>query len=102
MVAIGICWEGCSLVYIVPQKSKVNSAYFIKNILTPVVEVDIPRLYGHRAKDVWFHMDSAPAHVAAQTVQWLTDHQVKFIPAADWISNWPDLAWIDFEVDGNF
>ena len=80
MVAIGICWNGTSRAYIVPQKSKVDSMYFIKNILTPMVENDIPRLYGHQSKDVWLHMDSAPAHVAAQTVQWLIDRQIKFIP----------------------
>ena len=67
-----------------------------------MVQEDILRLYGDRAKDVWFHMDSAPAHVAAQTVQWLNDNQVTFIPAADWMSNSPDLAPTDFGVSGNF
>ena len=78
MVAMGICWEGTSRLYIVPEKSKVNAAYFIKYILRPMVEIDIPRLY-ERAKDVWLHMDSAPAHTAAETIQWLEGRQIKLL-----------------------
>ena len=59
MVAIGICWNGVSRAYIVPEVSKVNIEFFIDFILRPMVQEDIPRLYGERAKDVVFHMDSA-------------------------------------------
>ena len=65
-----------------------------------MVENDIPRLYGHQSKDVWPHMDSAPAHVAAQTVQWLIHRQIKFIPQADWMTNSSDLAPLDYGISG--
>ena len=102
MVAIRICWEGTSRAYIVPQKSKVNSAFFIEHILQPMVEKDIPRLYGNKAKDVTLHMDSAPAHVSRQTVQWLEDRKIKFVPKAEWMANSPDLAPLDYGVNGIF
>ena len=51
MVALGICWEGQSKVYFVDPKAKINKEYFVEHILTPMVTVDIPRLYGKRAKD---------------------------------------------------
>jgi hypothetical protein len=100
MVAMGICWEGTSRAYIVPQKSKVNSAFFIKHVLRPMVEFDIPKLYGDRAPEVILHMDSAPAHTSAETVQWLRDHNVKFIPKEDWMANSPDMAPLDYGVNG--
>ena len=51
-----------------------------------MVEKDILRLYGNKAKDVTLHMDSVPAHISHQTVQWLEDRKIKFIPKAEWIT----------------
>ena len=79
MVAIGICWRGKSRIYIVPQKAKVNADIFTEFILKPMVKNDIPALYGKHAKRVVFHVDSAPAHTARKTAQWLKEHEVKFI-----------------------
>ena len=62
MVAIGICWNGVSRAYIVPEASKVNAEFFIDFIMRPMVQEDILRLYGERAKDIVVHMDSALAH----------------------------------------
>ena len=38
-----------------------------------MVEYDIPRLFPGREKDVILHMDSAPAHKAQKTVNYLND-----------------------------
>ena len=47
-------------------------------------------------------MDSAPAHMAKKTVQWLNDHQVKYISKAKWLASLPDLAPIVFAINGIF
>ena len=100
MVALGICWEGQSKVYFVDPEAKINKEYFVEHILTPMVTVDIPRLYGKRAKDVTLHMDSAPAHTATYTTTWLADHNQKLIKKRDWPANSPDLAPMDYAVHG--
>lgn len=99
MVAMGICWMGKSRIYVVPEETTINADNFIKLILKPMFEKDIPRLYGKDAKKVTFHMDSAPAHVAAKTGQWLVDHKFSYIPKQDWLSNSPDLAPMDYAIN---
>ena len=101
MLAIGICWNGVSRAYIVPEASKVNAEFFIDFILRPMVQEDIPWLYGERAKDVVFHMDSAPAHTSKKTIQWLKSNNVKWIPKEDWMANSPDMAPLDYGVNAN-
>ena len=100
MVAIGISWEGVSAAYIVPEQAKVSQDYFIEYILRPMVENDIPRLYGNRAKDVVLHMDSTPAHTGKKTIAWLKAHNVKWIPKEDWPANSSDMAPLDYGVNG--
>ena len=72
----------------------------MEHILTPKETVDIPRLYGKRAKDVTLHMDSAPAHTATYTTTWLADHNQKLIKKRDWPANSPDLAPVDYAIHG--
>ena len=102
MVAMGICWNGTSRIYIVPEETKINASNFIQLILKPMVKKDIPRLYGKEAKDVIFHMDSAPGHVATDTVQWLQQEKVKYISKEEWLANSPDLAQMDFSINSIF
>ena len=62
------------------KNAKINSEYSIEHILKPMVEYDIPRLFPGREKDVILHMDSAPAHKAQKTVNYLNDVGKNFIP----------------------
>ena len=78
MVAMGVCWRGKSRTCVFLENTKINADNFIKLILKPMLEKDIPRLYGRDAKKVTFHMDSAPAHVPVKTNQWLSDHKCRY------------------------
>ena len=100
MVAMGICWRGKLWIYIVPEKAKVNADFFVKFILKPMVKKDIPALYGKHPKNVVFHVDSAPAHTAKKTVQWLQEHKVKFISEEEWMAYSPDLATMNYGISG--
>ena len=101
MVVIGICWYGKTKAYIVPEKAKVNADYFIQHILKPIVEKDIPRIYGDLSWKVRIHMDSAPGHVAKKTYEWLDERNVKYISKLQWMANSPDLSPMDYGVNGH-
>ena len=47
-------------------------------------------------------MDSAPSHVTSTTVQWLKNHQVKWIPKLYGMANSPDLAPTAYAINANF
>ena len=64
MLAMRISWRGTSRWYVVPNGCKINAETFIKLILKPMVEKNIPKPFGDNAKKVVCHMDSAPSHVA--------------------------------------
>ena len=101
MVAIGICWFGMSRVYVVDGSAKVTAAVFIEQILSKMVQNDLPKLYGDRSEDVVFHMDSAPSHTAKKTVKWLEDNKLEYIPKDHSMINAPDAAPLDYTVNGN-
>ena len=90
-----------SKAHIVPDNSKVDADFFINYILKPLIEDDIPRLYGDCVKDVRFQMNSAPAHTAKKTFEWLINNNVKWIPIEHWMANCPDMAPLDYGVNGN-
>ncbi|OQV12447.1 hypothetical protein BV898_13323 [Hypsibius exemplaris] len=45
MCAAGVSYCGATGIYFVPPTSEVNSAFFLNNIVKPIVEKDVPRLY---------------------------------------------------------
>ena len=101
LIAMGICWYGKSRIYVVPAKTKVNAKTFINSILKPMLTYDIPRLYGKKKRKVIFHMDSAPSHRAAITNEFFWKQKVMHIPAQDWMPYSPDMAPMDFAINGN-
>jgi hypothetical protein len=58
MVWGGICSKGKTKLRIVEKGAKINSVYYIENILKPFLAEDIPRLYPKN--DYIFHQNSAP------------------------------------------
>jgi len=47
-------------------------------------------------------MDSAPAHTAKKTYQWLDEREIKYISKENWMANSPDLSPCDYAVNGIF
>ena len=101
LIAMGICWYGKSLIYVVPAKTKVNAKTFINSILKPMITYDIHRLSGKKKRKVIFHVDSAPSHRAAITNEFFWKQKVMHIPAQDWMPYSPDMAPMDFAINGN-
>jgi hypothetical protein len=100
MFAAGICSRGKTGIYFVPPHCKVDRWFFIDYILKPIVEKDIPRLFPGEEHRVVLHFDSAPAHVAFDTYNWLVERGVNFIDKEDWMGNSPDMSPMDFGVNG--
>lgn len=102
MVAMGICMRGKSSLFAVPPKAKIDYKVFIDRVLKPLFRRDVPRLYPGEEKKVILHVDSAPAHIHHETIKWLQDREINFITKEEWMANSPDLAPMDYAVNGIF
>ena len=101
MMAAGFTWRGPTRLYIVPPKTKITAEYFVKQVLTPMFDVGILKLYGKEAGKVVLHMDSASSHAAQKTVQWLESRKIKCIPEDEWLPNIPELSPMDYFANGS-
>ncbi|OWA54890.1 hypothetical protein BV898_19282 [Hypsibius exemplaris] len=88
--------------YVVEPKAKVNAAYFIEKILSPMMLVDVPKLYGRDAKKVILHMDSARSHTAKPVYDWLDSHGIKYFTKEQWLANSPEVSPMEFFANGYF
>ncbi|XP_042903759.1 uncharacterized protein [Parasteatoda tepidariorum] len=97
-------WMGISAHVVTKRRfvkpgAKINSEYYIQKILKPFLKDDYCRL--HPNGDAVFHQDSAPSHAYKVTQKFLTDQQVQFLRAEQWIPNSPDAAPCDYFLWGN-
>jgi hypothetical protein len=98
MVWAGISFEGKTQIRFVRPGAKINSEYYIEEILKPFINEDIPKLYPN--KNAIFHQDSAPSHVSNLTLNFLRSTPIHFIPPEDWPPNSPDIAPMDYSIWG--
>ena len=102
MFFAGVCYYGKTKLRFVEPQAKINADYYIEYLLKPLVQEDIPRLYSGRKYKPMLHQDSAPAHKAKKTQDWLRNSGIDFIPQEKWLGNSPDLASMDYCVNGIF
>jgi hypothetical protein len=102
MFAAGVSSKGVTGIYFVPPTSKVDHVFFINEILKPIVEKDIPRLYPGEEQKVILHFDSATSHTTPEVYEYLDHHNVKYIRKEEWLSNSPDLSPMDYGPNGIF
>jgi hypothetical protein len=77
---------------------KINAKYYEDEILESTLKPNISTLY---PDDQWiFQQDSAPAHKAKTTQQWLTKNCPDFISFKEWPPSSPDLNPLDFSIWG--
>ena len=77
---------------------KINAKYYEDEILESTLKPNISTLY---PDDQWiFQQDSAPAHKAKTTQQWLTTNCPDFISFKEWPPSSPDLNPLDFSIWG--
>ncbi|KAF2886659.1 hypothetical protein ILUMI_19514 [Ignelater luminosus] len=76
MVWGGALFNGKTKLYFVDPGAKVNSTYYINNVLKPFLTKDALRLYSDG--DFVFHHDSGPSHVSKITTEFMKG-KLKFI-----------------------
>lgn len=84
----------------VPAKVKINAERYIVDVLRPLVEKEIPKLYPGEEEKVYIHHDKASSHTAKKTQQYA--ERVKENLGPEIIKNQdipvksPDIAPLDF------
>lgn len=96
MVWLGVCYEGFTKVHFCEKGVKTGAKVYQDTVLGPVV-----RALGHTLfkNQPWiFQQDSAPAHKAKSTQDWLRANKIDFIAHEDWPSSSPDLNPLDYAL----
>ena len=97
MVWAGISAAGKTGLYFVDPGAKINSQYYISNILKRFLARDAKRLYPDG--DYVFHQDSAPAHVSKVTRDFM-EGKMQFLTKEQAMAKSPDAAPMDYFVWG--
>jgi len=100
MVVGAMSGRGTLPLFKVPKKSKVNADYYIANVLKPLVEHHLPKLYPHDMSKVKIHHDAASSHTAKKTAAYAAEVKqkvgVSIIFNKDIPVKSPDASPLDF------
>ena len=96
MISAGICYSGKGRLHFVAEKAKINSKYYMEELLLLLIE-DCHMLLHN---EFVFQQDGAPAHTARQTQDWLQENAHDFISRDQWPPNLPDLNPLDHCIWG--
>jgi Winged helix-turn helix len=105
MVWGGMTARGLSSLHFIPSGTRLNSDYYIRNILEKLVKPTFERssdddnvtqrkLFANNDLGV-FQQDGARCHTSAVTTKWLNDNIPSYIKPQDWPPNSPDLSPIE-------
>lgn len=97
MVSVAVSKLGCTELIFVEPGAKVDAAYYRDVLLSQSMLPAIRQLAG----DAYvFQQDSAPAHRARSTVEFLRNETPDFISPDLWPLNSPDLNPVDYKIWG--
>lgn len=96
MVWLGVSYQGATEVHFCEKGVKTSANVYVEEVLEKVVKPLNQTMF---TGDHWiFQQDSAPAHKARKTQQWLKDNVPEFISHMDWPSSSPDLNPLDYKL----
>ncbi len=96
MVWLGVSYWGLTEVHFCEKGVKTNAVVYQNTVLTNLVEPVSHTMFNNRH---WvFQQDSAPAHRAKSTQDWLAAREIDFIRHEDWPSSSPDLNPLDYKI----
>ncbi|RVE41996.1 hypothetical protein evm_013357 [Chilo suppressalis] len=96
MVWLGVSYWGLIGVHFCEKGVKTNAVVYQNTVLTNLVEPVSHTMFNNRH---WvFQQDSAPAHRAKSTQDWLSAREIDFIRHEDWPSSSPDLSPLDYKI----
>jgi len=96
MVWVGVSSQDLTKLHFVDPSVKVRAKNYLKDILEPAVKPLNQSVFkGHR----WtFQQDSAPAHKAKITQNWLQKEVPDLISYLEWHASSPDLNPLDYKI----
>ena len=101
MVWAGVSSHGKTQVYFIEHGATITSKYYIEHIIEPLVKYDILQLFpGDMQKRMVLHQDSAPGHVAKNTISYMKEHNINVIMPHEWLPKSPDAAPMDYSILG--
>ena len=84
----------------VPQNVKVNSNYYVEEVLKALLEFHVPKLYGEDTPKVFVHHDAASSHTSRATSLYAEDLRsrtgITIIPKGEIPVKSPDASPMDF------
>lgn len=95
MVWCGVSYRGKLPLIFLPVGSTLDAARYVRTILVPSIEA-ANEVHQHQ-RWIW-QQDSAPAHRARQSQQFLQINAPAFIRHDEWPPNSPDVAVLDYGV----
>ncbi|OQV19433.1 hypothetical protein BV898_06547 [Hypsibius exemplaris] len=102
MFFAGISAHEITAIRFVSPRTKTNSDFYVDRVLKSIFKKDILRLYGKDARSVALHHDSAPSHMALDTVRFFQNSKYRYVPKEDWPSNSPNLSPMDYSINSIF
>jgi hypothetical protein len=90
-----IIWNlsGFYVVDRVSNDTKLNSDYFVRNILTPLEEAIFPQGRAPHHKRLMTHLDNCSVHTSRASTEWLEERDMRRMPQPPYS---PDLTPSDF------
>jgi histone-lysine N-methyltransferase SETMAR len=76
-----------------PNGTKLNSAYFVTNILIPLQEAMFTQGSAAHQKRLVIHLDNCSVHTSRVSTEWLEEHDMRRMPQPPYS---PDLVPSDF------
>jgi hypothetical protein len=95
MVSVGVSSLGCTELIFVEPGVKINGAYYRDVLLSQHL---LPAIRDQSGEYYIFQQDSAPAHRAYETIEFLRRETPAFIAPSFWPPNSPDLNPVDYKV----
>ena len=90
MVSAGVCFGGKGRLHFVPEKVKVNSDFYVNDLLPKLIE-DCESLLPN---NFVFQQDGAPAHSSRLVQEWIDQHSPEFVKKNEWPLLVPHLTSI--------
>jgi hypothetical protein len=85
--------NGFHVVDKLPNETRMNSHYFVTNILTPLEKSIFPQGTAPHEKQLVIHVDNCLIHTSRVSTEWLNQHNIVRMPQSPYSS---DLAPSDF------
>ena len=101
MVWAGVSSHGKTQVYFIEHGTTITSKYYIGHTIEPLIKYNILQLFpGDMQKRMVLHQDSAPDHVAKDTISYMKEHNINIIMPheCEWLPKSPDAAPMDYSI----